>query len=42
MTIYDGIDLQGRVISTFVRGLRVFTNGDIVGAPGHGRFVRPA
>jgi allantoinase len=42
MVIYDGLALQGRVISTFVRGVRVFSDGAIVTAPGHGRFVRPA
>lgn len=42
MAIYDGVDLQGRVVSTFVRGVRVFSDGAIVGPAGHGNFVRPA
>jgi allantoinase len=42
MRIYDGTALQGRVVSTFVRGVRVFSDGQIIGPPGHGRFVRPA
>lgn len=42
MAIYDGLALHGRVVSTFVRGRRVFTDGEIVGPPGHGRFVTPA
>ena len=31
MAIYDGLALHGRVVSTFVRGRRVFTDGEIVG-----------
>jgi dihydroorotase-like cyclic amidohydrolase len=41
MAIYDGLALQGRVVATFVRGTRVFSDGEIVAAPGHGRFIRP-
>ncbi len=41
MAIYDGLRLQGRVVSTWVRGVRVYQDGAIVGSPGHGRFVRP-
>lgn len=42
MAIYDGLRLRGRVVSTFVRGVRVFHEGEITGPPGHGRFLRPA
>ncbi len=42
MAIYDGVRLRGRVVSTFVRGVRVFHEGAITGAAGHGRFVRPS
>jgi allantoinase len=42
MVIYDGLTLRGRVVSTFVRGVRVFHEGAVTGEPGHGRFVRPA
>jgi allantoinase len=42
MVIYDGLALQGRIVATFVRGVRVFSDGEIVAAPGHGRFIRPA
>lgn len=42
MVIYDGVVMQGRVVSTFVRGTRVFHEGAVTGPPGHGRFVRPA
>ena len=41
MAIYDGLELQGRVVATLVRGCFVFRDGAIVGAPGHGRLVRP-
>lgn len=41
MAIYDGLALQGRVVSTWVRGVRVYSDGALVGPPGHGRFVRP-
>ncbi len=42
MAIYDGVRMRGRVVSTFVRGVRVFHEGVITGPAGHGRFVRPA
>ena len=42
MAIYDGFAMRGRVVSTFVRGVRVFHEGQVTGAAGHGRFVRPA
>lgn len=41
MRVYDGFRLKGRVVSTYVRGTRVFHEGDITAPPGHGRFVRP-
>ena len=42
MAIYDGVRLRGRVVSTFVRGVRVFHEGAITGPAGHGRFVTPS
>jgi allantoinase len=42
MAIYDGVRMRGRVVSTVVRGVRVFHEGAITGPAGHGRFVRPA
>ena len=42
MRAWTGRRLRGRVVSTFVRGVRVFHEGAITGTPGHGRFVRPA
>lgn len=42
MAIYDGVRMRGRVVSTFVRGVRVFHEGAVTGAAGHGRYVRPS
>jgi allantoinase len=42
MRIYDGLELHGRVTTTMVRGAVVYRDGVVIGAPGHGRFVRPA
>ncbi len=39
--LYEGLTVPGRVHTTIVRGEVVFQNGQIVGRPGHGRFVRP-
>lgn len=41
MAIYDGFQMHGRVVHTLVRGASVFEDGEVVGATGHGRFVRP-
>lgn len=41
MAVYDGMALKGRVVSTIVRGVTVYEDGQIVGPVGHGRFVRP-
>jgi allantoinase len=39
--LYTGMTLQGRVRQTWLRGEPVFADGEIVGRPGQGRFVRP-
>lgn len=39
---YEGIELPYRVIATYLRGQCVFEHGKSIGAPGAGRFVRPA
>lgn len=39
--LYEGMTFQGRVVRTLVNGRTVFLNGEIVGEPGWGRFVRP-
>jgi dihydroorotase-like cyclic amidohydrolase len=42
MRVYQGTHMHGRVVTTLVRGLRVYDGGQIVARPGHGQFVRPA
>jgi len=41
MRIYDGVELHGRVVHTIVRGAPVYRDGEVIGRPGHGQFVRP-
>jgi allantoinase len=38
---YHGRDVTGRVLTTLVRGRRVFDRGEVVGVPGQGVIVRP-
>ncbi|MDZ7702621.1 MAG: amidohydrolase family protein [Halobacteriales archaeon] len=38
-TLYEGREVTGRVEKTFVRGELVADDGEVVGEPGHGRFV---
>lgn len=42
MRVYHGRAMRGKVVSTLVRGVTVYHNGEITGEPGHGRFLRPA
>jgi allantoinase len=39
---YDGETFRGRVTTTFLRGMKVWDNATILGAPGDGRFVARA
>ena len=39
---YHGRDVVGAVETVLVRGREVFVGGSVVGAPGQGRWVRPA
>ena len=39
--LYAGMTFQGAVERTIVNGKTVFLDGEIVGAPGDGQFVRP-
>lgn len=39
--LYDGMTFQGRVRRTLVNGRSVFADGEILGEPGWGQFVRP-
>jgi dihydropyrimidinase/allantoinase len=41
MAIYDGMALRGRVVATLVRGVRVFSDGAVMGPMGHGRWIAP-
>jgi allantoinase len=39
--LYEGMTFKGRVRRTMVNGQTVFLNGEILGKPGQGKFVRP-
>jgi len=39
-TIYEGVPVMGRVRDTFSRGRRIVKDGEYVGRPGDGQFVR--
>ncbi len=39
LTVFEGIPVVGRVVSTFVRGKQVYLDGEIIGQPGDGQFV---
>ncbi len=39
-TIWEGVTVTGYPIQTFSRGQLVFTDGQFVGQPGWGRFVK--
>ena len=41
MRLWDGFRLKGAVVTTMVRGAPVYQDGQLVGAPGYGRFQRP-
>ena len=38
--VYEGFKTRGRSKMTFVRGRRVWNDGQLEAAPGHGKFVR--
>ena len=40
-TPYDGQRVKGVPTHTIVRGKVVMQNGDVVGEPGYGEFVKP-
>ena len=40
-TPFDGVTVKGMPVLTMVRGEVVMENGEVVGKPGHGRFVKP-
>ena len=39
-TPYEGHELRGRCITTFSRGVAVWNDGQVIGSPGHGRFLQ--
>ena len=41
VSAYLGRGFTGRVVRTIVRGKTVFVDGDVIGRPGWGQFVRP-
>lgn len=41
-TPYEGREVRGRVVSTYLRGRAVFENGAVVGPPGGGAFLARA
>ena len=42
MHAFDGMKLSGRILSTWVRGIKVHENGITVAQSGHGRFLKPS
>ncbi len=39
--LYDGMTFQGKVLRTMLSGKTIFNQGEVVGQPGWGKFVRP-
>ncbi len=39
-SIYEGLEVKGAIDSVFVRGVKVFENGQLVGRKGLGRYLR--
>jgi hypothetical protein len=39
--LYEGMTFKGAVERTIVNGRTVFHDGEIIGKPGWGQFVRP-
>jgi allantoinase len=39
LTAFEGIKVTGKVIATFVRGKNIYTEGEICGEPGYGKFT---
>jgi len=39
---FHGRSVRGRVVSTWLRGQRIYHDGSVTAEPGTGRFVRPA
>jgi dihydropyrimidinase len=41
-SIYEGMELTGTVKTVYVRGVKMFENGQLLGKAGHGRYIRRA
>jgi dihydropyrimidinase/allantoinase len=41
MRLWDGFRMKGAVVTTMVRGVAVYQDGQVVGRQGYGRFQRP-
>tara|TARA_B100000945_G_C20400739_1_gene607212 strand:+ start:378 stop:1793 length:1416 start_codon:yes stop_codon:yes gene_type:complete len=39
--VYSGLNMNGNILQTYVRGELIYGNGEIVGERGFGEFVRP-
>ena len=39
-TMYEGMDVQGQVFATYVRGRKVYEDGIVIGEKGYGRWVK--
>lgn len=39
-TPFDGLEITGAIESTFVRGSPVYADGEVVGKPGYGEFIK--
>ena len=41
MCVVDGMPMKGRVVQTIVRGVTIYQDGEVIGRPGHGRWIKP-
>jgi len=39
-TMYEGLDVTGKVLTTYVRGKKVYENGEVVGQKGSGKWIK--
>jgi dihydropyrimidinase len=39
-SIYEGMEVKGAIESVYVRGVKVFENGRLIGREGHGKYLR--
>jgi dihydroorotase-like cyclic amidohydrolase len=39
--VYDGVEVEGLPVATYVNGVEVMSDGEVSGKPGTGKFVRP-